>query len=342
MRLRMHAICMFLAACATTGDSGQGDLNLPTAGVGPFRKLDGNEVPGVAPFVLDDRTMHFREPCAFDEGGDTILFAVATVNGKDVIVRSRATDGRAFYGTGSDTGHTPPVVLAADQNWEGDSLADPFALRGPKGDVLLFYAGEGGIGIASGDGHTFKKLGQILPAGSGPTAYLDDIGQIHVFYSMGSSIAEAISGDGIGFARVPGTVLDPSPPAPPGSLLPNEKGPFDTVRVSDPTVSTRITPAGRFHVRVIYAAEGDGGARAIGFAARYGHSGPLTRNPVPVFSVNQEETAPAYLDRGDSGSFLYVQQTRRIDATTSYPAIAAAFAPGNVHLGTPAPFPDSP
>ncbi|HEY8076918.1 MAG TPA: hypothetical protein VIF62_22480, partial [Labilithrix sp.] len=197
-----------------------------------------------------------------------------------------------------------------------------------------------------GDGHTFAKIGQapILANASGPTAYVGQDGKTHVLYSEGASIAEAtcdVGPSGASCMRI-GVVLDPSPPAPPGSLLPNEKGPFDTVRVSDPTVSTRITPAGNFHVRVIYAAEGDAGSHAIGFAARYGDAGPLTRNAEPVFAVNQNETAPAYLDRGDTGSFLYVQQTRRVDSDTSYPAIAAAFAPGDVHLGTPAPFPDSP
>ncbi|HEY8075096.1 MAG TPA: hypothetical protein VIF62_13325, partial [Labilithrix sp.] len=144
MSLRMHVLCILLAACATTGTEGKGDENLPTAGVGPFRKLDGTEVPGVAPFVLDDRTLFFREPCALDQNGDTVLFAVAKVNGKDAIVRSRATDGRSFYGTGSDSGHTPPVVLAADQPWEGDALAGPFAMPGPNGELLLFYSGAGG------------------------------------------------------------------------------------------------------------------------------------------------------------------------------------------------------
>ena len=42
-----------IAACATTGDDGEGDLNLPTSGVGPFRKLSGAETRGIAPFVLD-------------------------------------------------------------------------------------------------------------------------------------------------------------------------------------------------------------------------------------------------------------------------------------------------
>ena len=51
-----------LAACATTGEAGEGDKNLPSAGVGPFRKLEPEEVKGLAPFVLQDEASLYREP----------------------------------------------------------------------------------------------------------------------------------------------------------------------------------------------------------------------------------------------------------------------------------------
>ena len=124
MRMHVQCIVLVLAACATTGEAGKGDENLPTAGVGPFRKLDGDEVPGVAPFVLDDRKALFREPAALDDNGATILYAVAKVEreGGDAIVRSRATDGRSFYGTSVDSAHVPKVVLRADQPRAADRL----------------------------------------------------------------------------------------------------------------------------------------------------------------------------------------------------------------------------
>jgi hypothetical protein len=341
--VRMYFACILLVACATTGEEGKGDENLPTAGVGPFRKLDGEEVPGVAPFVLDDRNVLFREPCALDDNGDMILYAVGRFEGKDVIVRSRSKDGRAFYGTSVDSGHTVPIVLRADQPWEGAAVGGPYVIRNDAG-FLLYYSAAGGIGVArSVDGLSFtKEPGPILADASGPAVYVGQDGKHHLFFGTGNAIGEAVSDDAIHFTRLPDLVLAPAPPAPPGSLLPNEKPPFDTVRVSDPTVVTRITPAGRFHVRVIYAGLGDADTHAIGFAARYGDSGPLSRNPVPVFAVNQKETAPAFVDRGEIGTFLYVQQQRRIDADLQYPAIAAAYAPGNIKLGTPATFPDTP
>src|SRR5690348_8955836 len=74
-----------LAACATTGASGKGDENLPNERIGPFRKLSADEVPGIAPFVLDDRNASYREPAALAEGDSVVLFAVAARDGKDVI-----------------------------------------------------------------------------------------------------------------------------------------------------------------------------------------------------------------------------------------------------------------
>ena len=84
-------------SCATTGASGEGDRNLPTVGVGPFRKLTPPEVKEIAPFVFDDRVALYREPAVLAEGNGAIMYVVAKQKGADVIVRTRADDARAFY-----------------------------------------------------------------------------------------------------------------------------------------------------------------------------------------------------------------------------------------------------
>jgi hypothetical protein len=355
------AASLLVPSCATTGAEGEGDRGLPTVGVGPFRKLGINEVPGIAPFVLDDRIALYREPSVLaGEGDSVILYAVAKQATGDVIVRSRADDGRAFFGTSGDFGKTPPVVLAPDQIWEGKFLSGPFALR-VNDEILLYYSGEGGIGLArSSDGLVFRKQINAVffrdPASSwetsevrAPTVYILPDGRLRMFYESGNSIGEAESIDGVHFTRVdpdPSTpaiepVLGPAPPAPPGSLLPNEKPPFDTARVGDPCAVLRKTPAGRQHVRVLYTGADESGASAIGFAARYGETGPLVRQAAPVYSVGAKESAPALLEVA-SGSYLYVHQGRRVDEKLTYPAIAAAFAPGSVELPIPLAFPDTP
>jgi hypothetical protein len=341
-------------ACATTGDEGEGDKNLPNAGVGPFRKLATEEVRGLAPYVLDDAPARYREPAVLRESSATLLYAVARVNGKDVIVRTRANDARTFFGTSSHFGSDPAVVLEPDQPWEG-MLSGPTLVRF-GGDVSLYYAGDAGIGLArSADGLHFTKVpGPLLARDAAPgtwetttprapSAFVSEDGKtLRMLYAAGNAIGEAESTDGIGWRRVrSGPVLVPSLPPAPGSLLPNEKPPFDTAAVGDPCVVTRTTPAGRFHVRVLYTGTGAAGASAIGFAARYGETGPLERQRVPVYAVGQHEAAPALLDLGAS-SYLYIQQDRREGSNASYVAIAAAVAPATLVLPETTDFPDAP
>ncbi len=349
--LRTVLSIALIASCATIGAEGEGGRNLPSAGVGPFRELATEEVRGLAPYVLDDPPARYREPAVLHEGASasTLLYAVARVNGRDVIVRTRANDARTFFGTATHVGNEPAVVLEPDDPWEG-TISGPAPLRF-GGDVFLYYAGNEGIGLArSTDGLRFTKVpGPILARSweatspRAPSVWLSEDGKtFRMLYAAGDVIAEAESPDGVAWRPVSTSpVLVPSPPAAPGSLLPNEKRPFDTVAVGDPCVVTRRTPAGRFHVRVLYTATDDSGATAIGFAARYGESGPFERQPAPVYSVGRHEAAPALLELGMS-SYLYVQQDRREGDNPTYPAVAAAVAPATLVLPETADFPDAP
>lgn len=364
---------LFAVSCATTGAEGEGDRDLPSVGVGPFRKLEGAEVAGLAPFVLDGRGPNYREPAVLDDHGETLLYAVAhREDGADVIVRTRATDGRAFYGAASDIGHDPAVVLVPDATWEASALTGPFAVRVGQ-EIWLYYAAGEGIGIArsSDGGITFRKEPAPIftpdhdaapwegTAVRAPSVVVLPDGRFRLFYASGVSIGEAESADGLHFRRLdadPSTVeldpvLVPSRPPAPGDLARNEnenenenaKPPFDMVAVSDPSASLRTTSAGRLLVRVLYTGVGDGGATAIGYAGRFGDMGPLTRNAVPVYAVHQSEAAPALMDRGET-SMLYIQQIRRVSSDTSYPAVAGAVAPAlaTTTLPAPADFPASP
>lgn len=357
MRARFSLVLMVLAACATTGDEGEGDRNLPTAGVGPFRKLTDEEMKGSAPFVLDDAQALYREPAVLRDGASTVLYAIAHIGDKDVIVRTRALDERTFFGASTQFGKKPLVVLEPDKLWEV-ALSGPWAVRF-RGDILLYYSGAEGIGVArSADGRSFRKepgpilARDVLPGSwettppHAPSVFELPDGRLRMMYAAGNSIGEAESTDGIEWTRLrPAPALAPAPMPAPGTLLPNEKPPFDTASVGDPCVVTRTTPAGRFQIRVLYTGTDATGASAIGFAGRFGQPAPLQpdpleRNPLPVYSVNLKEAAPALLDLGAT-SFLYVQQEKR-NATTSFVAIAAAFAPGSITLPPAGDFPDSP
>lgn len=349
-----------LAACSTLGSDGQGDLGLPTAGVGPFRRLAAGEVPGIAPFVLDGEG-GYREPAVLGDDPReprVWLFAGAVGKGDDgvpkgpVIVRTYATDGRSFAGSGAPPGRGAGLALAPSEPWEGGVVGSPFALR-VGAEVWLFYAGAGGVGLARAPSPSAPFVKDSAPvldargaapwergAPAAPTAYVEG-GRVHLFYSSGGYLGEAVSDlSARTFTRVdadPSTpaldpALGPSPRVDPSTLAPGEKPPFDEAGVADPCVSVRDTPAAatRVHVRVLYTGLAAAGTTAIGFAARYGHEGPLTRQPLAVYAAKGKERAPALLDLGERG-YLYFTEPRSSDGRE---AIGAGFAPGS---GSPGP-----
>jgi hypothetical protein len=226
-----------------------------------------------------------------------------------------------------------------------------------------------GIGLArSSDGLTFQKeptpvlsreatVAWETTAPSSPSVARFPDGTFHMLYQAGTSIGEATSADGVHWARVDGDpatpavdpVLEPALAVSHEALAPGEKPPFDTLRVGDPLLVPRVTPAGRLQVRVLYTGfsrAGDAGdeATAIGFAGRYEEPSAgarLERQPLPVYSVGQGERAPALLE-WQGQALLFVAQVRRVDSTNSDVGIAGAFSPADHVLDTPTAFAGAP
>jgi hypothetical protein len=358
--LRLGGASSLLVACATIGSDGLGDVGLPNAGVGPFRRLVSGEVPGIAPYVLEGEGA-YREPAVLSDGEGTRvwLYAAATSTGRDgiaagpVIVRTSAKDARSFVGSGFGPGRGTALALAPSLPWEGGVVGSPFVLRS-EGRVLLFYAARDGIGLATADapeGPFVKRDTPVLAApdtrGSGwetgapraPTAYVEGR-TLHLFYASSGAIGEAVADvTSLAFRRVdadPRTpeldpVLGRSASVDPRTLAPGEKPPFDELAVDDPCVSARESPAGRTVVRVLYTGSSTGSTRAtaIGFAARFGHEGPFEKQSLPVYAAKSTERAPALLDLG-ARSYLYFTEPRASDGREG---IGAGFAPGNVDPG---------
>jgi hypothetical protein len=182
-------------------------------------------------------------------------------------------------------------------------------------------------------------------------------GQIRMLYAAGLSIGEADSDDGgMTWHRIDGDpttaamdpVLSPSPAPAAGTLDDAEPPPFDSGQVSGPCLAPRMTAGGRIQVRVLYTgyigAPGASGSparpSAIGFAARYGDSGPLTPQSSPVFSVGLHENRPALFEwAGNSMLYVALDETSMMPA---YPAIGAAVAPAGITLPGPMAFAMSP
>lgn len=345
--------------CATIAEPAGGDENLASTGVGPFRKLSGTEVRGTAPYVLDDATAKYRQPAALalstDPSSTEVALYVVEVgpSGHDVIARTHALDGRTFYGATLDIGHSPKIVLSSDQPWEAPDLARPSALS-VSGGVWMYYTSNGAVGRAiSSDGLAFTKSAapvlaadSLGPIASASVAALPD-GTFRMMFAQGSAIYEASSSDGIAWQRVDAdpttTPMDPVLlPAPPEATLPpGVLPPFDTLSVGDPLLLPRITATGRLQLRVLYTGTAlvEGGtASAIGFAARYANTGPLTRAQGAVYSVSKHERAPSLFAWSD-GALLYVEED---SSSAAYRSIAGAFSPATDTLPAASDFPDAP
>lgn len=326
--------------CATLAETAGGDKNLPTAGGGPFRKLQAAELEhGSAPYLLDDSTAQYRHPTVLPLGGMEVALYFTMhdkTSGHDVIARSHALDGRTFYGATQDFGHVPKQVLASDQSWEAPDLAHPSVVA-TGGGVWVYYTSNGSVGLArSSDGLSFTKAsGPVLDGGidSASVAQLPD-GSYRMMFAQSGAIYEAKSADGATWQRM-GTdpVLGPS-------------APFDVLGVFDPCFVPRVTVAGRLQFRVLYAGlapDGDASvpASTIGFAARYADSGPLERATSAAYAIGKHERSPALFEF-DGGDLLYVDQDQTPPNGSTYRAIAAGVAPPSITLPQPSSYPDTP
>ena len=334
-RLLMLAL---VSGCATLATAHDESGTAPSAGIGPFRKLTGTEVKGVAPFVLDDFVAQYQDPEASTaaEGG-VDLFAAATEDAEGVIVRTRATDARSFYGGGGDYAHTPLTVLRPSLAWEGKRLFAPCVVQ-RDGSRWLYYASEGGIGVAREAGPAWEKVpSPVLSAlGADPwergvptsadAAAMPD-GTVHLFFTSGTSMGEAVSTDGVTFARVGG-----------GPALSAWGDGFAGGAVGDPDVSVRITAADRLVVSLLFTATDRGGSTSIGVAGRFGSDGPFEQRDAPVYAIGKGERAPSVASFGDL-TFLYLTQPQ--SGSKAYPAVAAAMSPADKFLPAPDPFPET-
>ncbi|HEX3344659.1 MAG TPA: hypothetical protein VHS09_08800, partial [Polyangiaceae bacterium] len=258
---------VLLVSCGTLDTPGGEPAGLPSSGVGPFRALEQGELTpkALVPYVFSNQTADYREPSVVGTSSDPSstevwLYAVAHVGTADVIVRTRADDARSFYGDVSDdsTGAppAPPVVLKADQAWEGGatgSLGGPSALL-VGGTLWLYYSAAGGIGLAqSSDGLTFtKQSAPVLVPDAGaawetatphaPSVAVFPDGTWHMMYGAGVAIGEATSPDGLSWSRVAGNpVFMPTPVVDPSTLPVGAVPPFDEGQVDDPLLAPQTT-----------------------------------------------------------------------------------------------------
>ncbi|NOY90248.1 MAG: hypothetical protein GXP55_03490, partial [Deltaproteobacteria bacterium] len=172
--MRATILLTLLLGCATLGTETSFPSAVTTSGVGPFRQLERYETgafrspPGQA---VNTGGLLVGNAAA---GGGQLFYVAATPLDeppeRDPSLPSYAVDwaqadARAIYraspsgfaGTlngrpvslpGFDVGER---VLEATQAWEGAAVFDPCPLVLPDGRLRLYYAAEGGIGVAEAD-----------------------------------------------------------------------------------------------------------------------------------------------------------------------------------------------
>lgn len=357
-RLGLLALALLSAACATLADAESGGDNLPNAGAGPFRALRKEEVGNLrsAPNVLVDDETFPRDPAILDVDGDLSTpevwgyFAITPKMGMEkpdptapsrAIVRYQATDGRSFD-------RLPVTVLAPDQVWEGDTMGAPSALW-VGNEVFLYYAAEGGIGLArSTDGVTFDHLpAPVLapdpnesswesgkPPSNPGVVRLED-GTFLMFYDVEvepgvRKMGEAFSQDGVEWERFPGgPVLEPR-------VDTNPEDPYyDGISVGAPYPVLGKSSEGRKILRVYYEATDRMGRKSIGLIASNLLLDALFDRAIgPVFSGSLGPGQPCVVVR-PGYSVLFVTQTQGTGKTEKIPAVAAGVAPADAILPPP-------
>ncbi|MBI4957476.1 MAG: hypothetical protein HY908_36045 [Myxococcales bacterium] len=351
------ALAAGLGACATLATSSGGDTSLPNAGLGPFRPLKAGEIGNSrpAPYGLRDDASFERDVAVLDADGDpatlgVVAYAARTTFGAGVepepsappneIVRHTALDGRSF-----DRG--PPVVLAPAAAWEGGTVGAPAALE-VEGEVYLYYAAAGGIGLArSADGVAFaREDAPVLgPASAGwddglvprsPSVVRLPDGSFRMFYEVAlgadeSAIGEAASADGLVWQR-----LGEAPVLARRPELVDDLPAYDGASVGAPSAVLWVTSEGRAVLGVYYAATAEDGTRSIALAARYGTDGALARGLGPVFGSDGDldPTEPCIV-RFASFAFLYATERAGSAASQDFPAVAVGVAPATVTLPPP-------
>ncbi len=342
MRATLALAVATLAGCATLADGHAGLDHPPSARTGPFRILQPGEIGQgrPAPFAMDDGKSFYRDPSVIDLDDDPSTFHVAgyfaanTMTPReappDRIVRFEAIDGRSFDPSGTD-------VLTATLDWEGGTVGAPaVVVRGRE--VLLYYAGAGGIGLArSMDGLRFDKLASpVLSEGfvgwasgaprSPGVAVLPD-GSMRLFYeadsASGLAIGEARSTDGVAWEPV-----DDGPSIRAGTAL-------DQAGAGSPFALVRTSDEGRAILDVYYTAIGADGGHAVGLASRF-LDGAHADDPLTKSTSSMLTPSPKLLLREpcvvrfSSLSFLFA--TENASKTSADPAVIAAVAPALVDL----------
>jgi hypothetical protein len=336
------ALALGVPACGTGGEESNGGMvGLPSAGLGPFRRLDTAEVSGrlgVRSPGLVESGMVLR-----GAGADQLLFYAAAEVPPDVPAPDAGTDvdagapepdlaqflPRRIVRTNLGPGPSYSggfVVLEASEAWEGGAVYDPWAIVLPSGRVRLYYAGAGGIGIAEADSATgtFTRVGgaPVLTDLRRPTlaARPDGAAGYFLYAERAGTIMVATSADGLTFGAP--QLVDLGFP-------PRDAGPAQT-SVGSPGAGLQIPQVDPPRVILFFESRRADGSRTLGMAGS--RDGLIfERATLPPFGTNLREgfPAPDFIDAHTT--LLYFTFANVVSGRASR-ALTVAVSPGTLRF----------
>lgn len=355
------ATALVLGACSTLGTGSSQPSGLPHGGVGPFRILDAEEigfagtpagsviretrsiesgmVAGAHLFYAGARPLAAPPDAGIADGGtpDAGPADGAPPNAPELpdwsghepreILRSAPREGEphAF-----DPGE--PVLSARDA-WEGGRVHDPWAIVLEDGRARLYYAAEGGVGVAEAPsvGGVFERVASdptiARPGARRPTVVrsegLPSARHAFLLYlELDGAIVGYGSDDGIAWSEL-GTLALPPLPA-------RDERDSEEVAVGSPGAITFETQVGRAVLRLYYESRRADGQVLLTMAGSFdGES--FEGVGIPVVD-DRAFTMPAPRRIDSRVTVLYMLAPNRARG-----ALVAGIAPAGVRLAEPEP-----
>jgi hypothetical protein len=339
--LAIAGLTLAFVACATLGDETAFPDIVQTSGVGPFRLLDATETGGFG--APRGRVLFSREAVGRAMMAEDLLFypqaevldeppernpdlPEGVVDpaqvGPSAIHRgmAREVDGEdVFEGAVSFDGGS--AILEASESWEGDSLTDPWVHVAADGTARLYYAADGGIGVAeasSASGTFTKVAGPVVTDARAPTV-VTFAGETLLFF-------EATDSGTIGFAR-----------SSDGRAFTEETRALDLELAGEtalgaPGAVVATTPTGRTMVRLYFEAVTADDVTILSVAATEDlESWDRLETEIGILSTVEDAREPTPFLRDDGITVLLI--TRQNDSRgVEIRAICGASAPANLSL----------
>ena len=187
MRARAIAALLLLvtsgAACGIGWvDGASGSDGLPTAGIGPYRRLEADpSTPAIEPWLIVDPDADLSSPSVLARaGGGLRVWFTRTEPG---------APSQIWYAEVPSVTATPDLVptptLLAELPWEGGQVAAPSVVADGDRLIMLYQAGTDqpviGRAISDDDGATWQRDPTgVLPAGLAPAALVTGEGLVIV------------------------------------------------------------------------------------------------------------------------------------------------------------------